>query len=256
MNKGDKTMASWVTHLMIADRVLEIIPKLDRHSFCVGNIAPDCNVENEDWTKFVPSREITHWMSADRKVATDCERFYDEYIAKREQEIDTEQERSFFLGYYAHLIADAEFQRYIREVERVTSAWARIKAHPVLSEKAKDMPENWDSVKKLINKNERMKDIYTIEAEYLEKNPGSGYLTEILGLKTFPDYIDYLPKGAIVRKIGVMGYLPKKELGAFPFVAMTREEYSTFLDMAIEKIVCGINDTRCHFKNLNTGCSY
>lgn len=233
-------MATWITHLMIADRVLEVIPELDRHGFCVGNIAPDCNVENEDWTQFVPSRETTHWMSADRKVAADCNRFYDEYITSRKHEIGTEQEMSFLLGYYAHLIADAEFQRYIRDTVRVASSWARIKEHPVLSDKAKGMPENWDSVKKLINRNERMRDIYTIEAEYLDEHPSSGYLTEILELKTFPDYIDYLPKGAIVRKIGVMGYLPKKELGAFPFVAMTREEYSTFLDAATEQIVRGI----------------
>ena len=82
-----------------------------------------------------------------------------------------------------------------------------------------------------------MKDIYTIEAEYLDEHPSSGYLTEILELKTFPDYIDYLPKGAIVRKIGVMGYLPKKESGKFPFIAMTREEYSSFLDTATEQII-------------------
>lgn len=234
-------MATWITHLMLADRVLETLSELDRHGFCVGNIAPDCNVENEDWTQFVPSREITHWMSADRKVATDCDRFYDEYIAKRKDEIKSDQEMSFLLGYYAHLIADAEFQRYIRDPERVAASWSRIKEHPVLSEKSKGMPENWDSVKKLINKNERDRDIYTIEAEYLDEHSDSGYLTEILKLKTFPDYIDYLPKGAIVRKIGVMGYLPKKDLGEFPFVAMTREEYSIFLDEATAQIIRGIS---------------
>ena len=63
----------------------------------------------------------------------------------------------------------------------------------------------------------------------------------IAELKDFPDYIDYLPEGAIVRKIGVMGYLPKKELGAYPFVAMTREEYSYFLDNATELVVRGIS---------------
>lgn len=230
-------MATWVTHLMIADRVLEAIPELERHGFCVGNIAPDCNVENEDWTQFVPSREITHWMSAARKVAADCDRFYDKYIADRRHEIDTAQEMSFMLGYYAHLLADAEFQRYIRNPERVASSWTRVKAHSVLSDRAVRMPETWDSVKKLINRDERMRDIYTIEAEYLDKHPNSGYVTEILKLKTFPDYIDYLPKGAIVRKIGVMGYWPKKELGAFPFVAMTREEYSTYLKTATEQII-------------------
>ncbi len=222
---------------MIADRVLESIPELDKHGFCVGNIAPDCNVENEDWTQFVPSREVTHWMSNDRKVAADCEKFYDEYIANRKHEIDTNQELSFLLGYYAHLLADAEFQRHIRDTQRVASAWTRIKQHPILSCRANGLPENWDSVKKLIHENERMKDIYTIEAEYLDEHPTSSYLTEILGLKSFPNYIDYLPERAIVRKIGVMGHLPKKELSAFPFVVITREEYSTFLDTAAEQII-------------------
>ncbi len=233
-------MATWITHVIIADRVLERVPELDKHSFYVGNIAPDCNVENEDWTQFVPSREITHWMSADRKIATDCDRFYREYIESRKHEIETEQELSFLLGYYAHLVADAEFQRYTRDAKRVASCWGRIKEHLILSNKTEGMPENWDSVKKLISKNERMKDVYTIEAEYLDEHPDSVYLTEIMGLKSFPDYIKYLPKGAIVRKIGVMGYLPKKELGAYPFVAMTREEYSTFLDNAIELVIKGI----------------
>jgi len=239
-------MATWVTHLMIADRVLKIVPELDRHSFCVGNIAPDCNVENEDWTQFIPSRETTHWMSADRKIATDCDRFYEEYLERRKSEIDTVQKLSFLLGYYAHLIADAEFQRYIRDTERVAKSWERIQKSPSLFAKIEGMPQNWDSVKKLIKKSERMKDIHTIEAEYLEEHPNSGYLTEIIGLKFFPDYIDYLPKGAIVRKIGVMGYLPQKESGMYPFVAMTKEEYSTFIDNATKQVVQGITRKAAH----------
>ena len=173
----------------------------------------------------------------ERKVAADCDRFYEEYITKRQHKINSAQERSFLLGYYAHLIADAEFQRYIRDAERVASAWTRILESPVLPEKALDMPKTWDSIKKLIPGRERMKDIYSIEAEYLDSHPTSGYLTEILPLNTFPDYIDYLPKGAIVRKISVMGYLPKKESGEFPFIAMTREEYATFLNEATGQII-------------------
>lgn len=233
-------MATWITHLMIADSVLEKVHNLDRHSFCVGNIAPDCNVENENWTQFVPPREVTHWMSADRKVAADCDRFYEAYIENRKHQIRSQEELSFLLGYYAHLVADAEFQRWIRDASRVAASWERIKKHPVLSERIAGMDENWDSVKKLIDKKERMKDIYTIEAEYLERHPNSGYLTEIWNLTDFPDYMDYLPKGAVVRKIGVMGYLPKKETGICSFVAMTREEYTAFLHGAVTKIVQGI----------------
>lgn len=51
-------MATWVTHLMVADEVIKKIPSLCKHEFFVGNIAPDCNVENEDWISFIPSREV------------------------------------------------------------------------------------------------------------------------------------------------------------------------------------------------------
>ena len=91
-------MDTWVTHLIIADRALAEIPGLCRHEFCVGNIAPDCNVENEDWTSFTPSREVTHWMSDRRKAAADCDRFLYEYIKKHH--ISSAQEESFLLGYY------------------------------------------------------------------------------------------------------------------------------------------------------------
>lgn len=235
-------MASWVTHLMLADRVLKAIPELDRHSFCVGNIAPDCNVENEDWTEFTPSREVTHWMSAEKKTAADCERFYDTYVTDRGNEIKDNRELSFLLGYYAHLIADAQFQRFVRDEKRISAAWARLEAHPLLSTRSTGMSESWDSIKLLIGKRDWMKDIRTIEAEYLETHPDSGYLTEILELKTFPDYIDYLPKGAIVRKIGIMGYLPAKMPGAYPFIAISREEYSDYLNTAALQIIRGITN--------------
>ena len=227
-------MATWVTHLIIADGVLDQMKGLDRHGFCVGNIAPDCNVENEDWTCFTPSREVTHWMSEKRKVASDCDRFYEEYIEKRRGNIKTDEEYSFLMGYYAHLIADAEFQRFVRDEDRVTSVWRRIKGHPVLSEKAIGMSENWDSVKSLIKNEDRRKDIDSIEADYLKQHPQSGYFTEILKTDYFPDYIDYFPHGAIARKIKMMGVVQEKEVSAYPYIAISEEEYRQFLDGAIK----------------------
>ncbi len=230
-------MASWVTHLMIADKVLERFSGLDRRGFCVGNIAPDCNVENEDWTEFTPSREVTHWMSAERKKASDCDRFFKEYIENRRQEIETKEEYSFLMGYYSHLITDAEFQRFIRDEGRVAAAWKRIKQCPALLEKSSGMPENWDSVKRLLNQNDRMKDIYSIEAEYLQQHPESGYFTEILKLSDFPNYIDYFPEGAIVRKIGVMGYIPQREVSEYSYLAISEDEYKCFVNRAAELVV-------------------
>ncbi|MBO5938204.1 MAG: zinc dependent phospholipase C family protein [Clostridia bacterium] len=229
-------MATWITHFIIADKVLEKMPELDRQNFFVGNIAPDCNLENEDFTSFVPSREITHWMSSDQKNEADSDRFYQEYIEKREHQIKNTQEKSFLLGYYAHLIVDAEFPKCMRDEERISSAWARIKKHHELSQKAEGMFENWDSLKRIIPKSERMKEIHTLEAEYLEEHLIED-LTEIFNLNFYPDYIDYLPKGAIVRKIGIMRYFPIKEIDEDSLTAMTKEEYSIFVDCVAEKIV-------------------
>ena len=230
-------MATWVTHLMIADSVLQHFPSLDRRGFCVGNIAPDCNVENEDWTAFTPSREVTHWMQGERKKASDCDAFYEEYIAKRRAGIQSAEEYAFLMGYYAHLITDAAFQKMIRDEDRVKAAWKRIKKNENLREQSAGMEETWDNAKKLIPKRIWIGHIYSLEAEYLNAHPDSGYLTEILALKEFPDYIDYLPEGAIVRKVGVMGYLPKLNKGLGKWIAISREEYEAYIQETIQLIL-------------------
>ena len=231
-------MASWVTHLIIADRVLAALPQLDRRGFCAGNIAPDCNDKNADGTDFTPSRETTHWMSVKNdKLTADFTAFRRAYIDSRRDAIQSNEEYSFLLGYLAHLISDVAFQRMIVDEARVSAAWRRVLAQPALADQARGMAPGWPAVKQLIPREERMKDIYTIEAEYLAAHPDSGYLTEILPLRAFPDYIDYLPRGAIARKIGVIGYFPKIGVGAYPFVAISRAEYAAYLDRTAALVI-------------------
>jgi hypothetical protein len=236
-------MATWVTHLMIADNVMKLCNGLDRHGFCEGNIAPGCNIENEDWTCFTPSREVTHWMSKEKKVASDCDSFCKEYIHKRKNAIQSQVQYSFLLGYYVHLITDASFQWYIRDDKRVKDTWSRIKADENLRLCAIGYPEDWDSVKKLISKSKRLQEIYSMEAEYLRDNPTSGYLTEILPLKDFPDYIDYLPHGCVVRKIGIMGYLPELDENLTNPIVMSREEFFSFADNTASLVVSKLRET-------------
>ncbi len=231
-------MAEWVTHLMVADLVLEELPSLCRHEFCVGNIAPDCNVENEDWTQFTPPREMTHWMGSERKNAADCERFLMEYLFPRRNR--SRQQVDFLWGYYAHLVTDAEFQYTIRDEQRVKAAWERIKAHPELGVRAAGMPPTWDSIKQLIDRSQRYCEIATLERDYLDATPTSGYLTEIMGLTTFPDYLDFLPQGAIARKVAVMGILPERKLTPYAGIAMSKKEYFDFVHRAAALVTEGI----------------
>lgn len=227
---------------MIADGVLERISNIDRRGFCVGNIAPDCNVENEDWTAFTPSREVTHWMQGERKKASDCDAFCDECILKRKDKIKSAEEYAFLLGYYSHLITDAAYQAMIRDEDRVRAVWMCIKADKELSVAGAGMDETWGSVKRLIPKKDRMCEIYAMEGEYLRDHPNSGYLTEILPLKSFPDYIDYLTQGCIVRKIGVMGYLPEPDKSIDKFITMSKDEYASFVEDTIQLVVNQFTD--------------
>ena len=141
------------------------------------------------------------------------------------------------MGYYTHLITDAAFQKMTRDEERVKAVWKRIDGNENLREQSAGMEETWDNAKKLIPKRVWVGHIYSLEAAYLNAHPDSGYLTEILPLMEFPDYIDYLPKGAIVRKIGVMGYLPEinEELGEW--IALSREEYEAYIQETIQLIL-------------------
>lgn len=158
-------------------------------------------------------------------------------ILKRKEKIKSAEEYAFLLGYYSHLITDAAFQAMIRDEDRVRSVWMRIKADEELSVTGAGMDETWDSVKRLIPKKDRMREIYAMEAGYLNDHPNSGYLTEILPLKSFPDYIEYLPQGCIVRKIGVMGYLPEVDKSMNKFISMSRDEYAEFVENTIQLVV-------------------
>ena len=56
-------MAGWITRCAIADRVMAARPTLSRRDFAMGSIAPDCNLENADWSAFIPPREVTQFMA-------------------------------------------------------------------------------------------------------------------------------------------------------------------------------------------------
>lgn len=227
-------MAGWVTHLMIADALLERYPLLERRGFCVGNIAPDCNVESADWKTFTPPREVTHWMQGKTKTFADAERFREEYLPKRQADFCSTEQRAFLLGYYVHLLTDASYAAMLRENSRVQAAWERIRARPSLRSQSEGMTASWESVKKLVDKKARQREIEQLEAEYLRAHPQSGYWTEILPLQAFPDYLDYLPHGCIERKIKIMGTVPETSPVPPFFLALSREEFFAFIQLTVQ----------------------
>lgn len=230
-------MATWVTHMIVADKVLELFPQLDKRGFCVGNIAPDCNDFSEAGGDFIPPRKVTHWMTGERKKPSDTDIFYHEYFLKHSEDHNSREYYSFLLGYYAHLITDADFQWFTREEDRVRSAWDRIKADVRYKGKIDICEETWDTFKSIVTPREISRERDALEAEYLRNHPDyeCSYFTEILPLTDFPDYIDYLPKGSIARKIPFMQYTPVYDPELDP-VGFSREEFDFLLDYIVRDV--------------------
>ena len=113
----------------------------------------------------------------------------------------------------------------------------RLHADADLHARAAGWPETWHSVLRIIPKPDRMAEIDAIDAEYLSQNPDSGFLTEIRPLTEFPDYIDYLPHGSIVRKVGIMGVLPKSTVDPNTTVTITKAEIAAFVDDAAALVI-------------------
>lgn len=221
-------MATWITHARIADDLLNGPFSFDPRGFYVGSIAPDCNIENADWTAFTPSREVTHWMSGKSKLTADYEKFYRLHI--RDKQTTSEEERAFLWGYYAHLITDVAFQSFVRDERRVEMVFERIKAVPSLYRAIRSFPETYDALKSVFGRQWVHRDIAFLEMEYLREHPESGYLTVLREVKAFPDYLPYFPAGAFPRKIAVMAGLPDMAEPEEGLLFFSREEYMAFLE--------------------------
>lgn len=220
---------------MVADLVLQKCPALDARGFCIGSLAPDCNVENENWTAFTPPREVTHWMRSKKKTLQDCEDFYLQRLQNRT--FSCPEEHAFFWGYYAHLVLDALTQHFLREEKRLTACFARIKERPALQSQIEDKPQTFDMLKQVFGKNIVIHDIAALEQRYVLEHPNCCYNTILRQTENFPDYLDILPPGAIVRKICVMA--PAIEQLPMPTeqVFFSEEEFFGLLQSAADHLL-------------------
>lgn len=99
-------MGTWISHLRITEKLLQIIPNLDETAFTFGNLAPDSGLPNADWTSFDPPKAVSHFMpdSGTEKEIRDLE-FYHAHLLHCDKTANPEH-FSFLLGYFFHLVSD------------------------------------------------------------------------------------------------------------------------------------------------------
>jgi len=196
-------MATWLVHMRIAEFFMNIDSQLNCIDFLVGNIAPDCGVPNENWSKFTPEKHITHWQLDGKNI--DAENFKKIYIVKNQNDF------SFYLGYYFHLLTDIAFSQYFKKIT------AQIRTDVDLIRKITQDYLNQDFV-------------------FLQNNPNSVFYTTFSKIKEFDNnYLDFFSKDAFTNRLHYItnNYLTESKhiAGEFPTI------YKLNLDLFVDDTI-------------------
>jgi len=207
-------MATWIAHLRIAENILKNMDDLDSIAFILGNVGPDSGVPNEDWSGFNPPKKITHWINEENNI--DAERFFDRYLKNNLMEYS---KYSYVLGYYIHLLTDIEWSKFFNEKKK----------NALYNKKLKEDASFIWTIKK---------DWYGLDFLYLEKNPNFIFHTIFKNIDEVPDYIDYFPKGALMKQVKYITeyYLGDNEETKENFIYLNEEEMDKFIDDTSKKI--------------------
>ena len=99
-------MGTWISHLRVAENLLNHFPDVDEVTFTFGNLSPDSGIPNADWTEFDPPKEVTHFLhKGEGEDSIHDLVFYRQYLADIKL-ADDRKLYSFRLGYFFHLICD------------------------------------------------------------------------------------------------------------------------------------------------------
>lgn len=207
-------MASWIVHLRIADRLLSELA-VRPEQFVAGSIAPDCGVPVKEGMAYEPPASVTHWAEDWKKERCNYEAFYQRYL---ETETDF-CKRSFYLGYYVHLMTDV---MWVRNIWQPTSETYR-------QQELSDPDFVW-KVKA---------DWYDQDFLFLKKHPGFPPYCLLSQLTNFPNlYLDYYGETAIETKIReIVAFYQQERTGLereYPYLDETRLE--RFIQTAVENV--------------------
>ena len=215
-------MATWIAHLRIAENLSKKYD-FEEEAFVVGNIGPDSGVPNEDWSRFDPPKEETHWIETENGIVK-SEEFYKKYLDK--PDIKSDKNRySFLLGYYFHLLSDIEWDKMDKAKRKINNA---------LDQRLKEDPKFIWEVKK---------DWYGLDFLYLQENKKSIFFNRFMKIDKVEDYLDYFPNGAFTRQVKYITsfYLENiaKEDDNRKFIYLTKEEMNSFVNKTTD-IISGI----------------
>lgn len=214
-------MASWMTHLRIADKLLDNFNGLSQVHFIVGNIAPDSGELVAGTNNvYIPSGEISHWKLKGIDKSEYAEKFKEKYLVAIAQTDDT----AFYLGYYSHLLTDF--------------LWVRDKYSQLKDKYAAEFEKDPGFIWQI------RRDLSDLDHFYLKEHPDFRSFAIFSNISYFPNtYLEYFSNTAIENKIAYITNFFKDfndELDReYPYV--TKNEIDMFVDNAVNEICLKLN---------------
>ena len=171
-------MGTWISHLRIAEKLLEHFSELDEVTFTFGNLSPDSGIPNADWTEFDPPKEVTHFLrKGEGEHAIHDLVYYEQYLANIKPEDDIKL-YSFRLGYFFHLICDI--------------MWARRIATTTKQEFKSLFDENPAKAINIVKD-----DWYGLDQLYVRDHPESNFWQVIMTNSNPPSYLPFVKEAAL-----------------------------------------------------------
>ena len=107
---GEENMATWITHLRMAEKFKRDFNSKEFNYFLIGNIAPDSGVVDYKTKTYIPSSDISHFRKKkEGRFVNHNLDFYFTYLKPS----GTPEERAFFQGYFIHLFLDELYGHYL-----------------------------------------------------------------------------------------------------------------------------------------------
>jgi len=207
-------MASWLTHLRIAAKIKGKIKDIDLDYLMVGSIAPDSGKLDEANKHYEPSEEITHYCRVkDKDKYINLKDFYNSHLKPEDFFLRSDKTRSFYWGYYFHLISDSIwFEKYIEDIK-------------------KDYKGENDFLSLL------REETAALDFEYLEKNSEDNVFLKFKNIDIKADFFDIFPPQLIYENIEkIKSYYEKASFKlSREYKFLDSKGIDKFIDMAAKK---------------------
>ena len=222
-------MASWMVHLRIADRLLNLWPELSATEFVMGSIAPDSGVPTGPVGVYMPDKTISHFQerSADGEKRIRADWFAQQYLTAEQRACCTAAQHSFYLGYYVHLLTDI---RWVEEIFRPSAQAEGQRFAANRSECILRWKEDW----------------YDLDFLYLQQHPGLRAFEIYKDAKGFVnDYLNiFSPTAFDERRQGVADFYAQTVTGLdreYPY--LTKERMDRFVEESVVTIARQLTET-------------